>query len=66
MQIYSDIIESFPQQMQLPILKLMDRLRDETLDTVKRSDFEELTGVVTVWENGSPILLWRRKTAKRG
>jgi len=33
--------------MQIPMLKLMDRLREETLDVVKRSDFEELKGVVS-------------------
>ena len=47
MQTYSDIIESFPREIQLPMLKLMDKFRDETLDTVKRSDFEELKGVLS-------------------
>ncbi len=47
MQMYSDIIESFPKEMQMPMLKFMDRLREETLDTVKRSDFSELKGIVT-------------------
>ncbi|RLB89381.1 MAG: hypothetical protein DRH50_13825 [Deltaproteobacteria bacterium] len=39
---YSDIIESFPEEFQLPMLKLLDRLREETLDIVQKSDFEAL------------------------
>ena len=66
MQTYSDIIESLPQQMQLPMLKLMDRLRDETLDTVKRSDFEELRGVVTaLGERVSDLALAQKNSEKR-
>ena len=66
MQTYSDIIESFPQQMQLPMLKLMDRLREETLDTVKRSDFEELKGVLTaLGERISDLALAHKNSEKR-
>ncbi len=42
MHTYSDIIESFPSEFQLPMLKLIDRLREETIDAVQKSDFEEL------------------------
>lgn len=66
MQTYSDIIESFPQEMQLPMLKLMDRLREETLDTVKRSDFEELKGVLTaLGERTSDLALAHKNSEKR-
>ena len=65
MQIYSDIIESFPQDLQLPMLKLMDRLREETLDTVKRSDFEGLKGVVTALaEHVSHLALAQKELAE--
>ncbi|MBW1675398.1 MAG: hypothetical protein JRF30_11745 [Deltaproteobacteria bacterium] len=65
MQIYSDIIESFPQELQPPMLKLMDRLREETLDTVKRSDFEGLKGVVTALaEHVSHLALAQKELAE--
>ncbi len=65
MQIYSDIIESFPQELQLPMLKLMDRLREETLGTVKKSDFEELKGVVTaLGAHMSELALAQRELAE--
>ena len=46
MRAYRDIIEEFPSGFQLPMMKLMDQLRGEVIDSVKRSDFEELKLVV--------------------
>ena len=66
MQTYSDIIESFPREMQLPMLKFMDRFREETLDTVKRSDFERLEGIVaTLGEQVSDLALAQKKSEIR-
>lgn len=63
MQTYSDIIESFPKELQLPMLKLMDRLREEKLDTFKRGDFEELKGVVSgLAERVSDLALAQKRT----
>jgi len=36
---YSDLLEQFPEQILLPVHKLFERLREELLDSVKRSDF---------------------------
>ena len=44
---YSDILEELPESLRLPVHKLLDRLREELLDSVKRSDFERLEAVVT-------------------
>lgn len=46
MRAYRDIIEEFPSGFQLPMMKLMDQLRGELIDSVKRSDFEELKLVI--------------------
>lgn len=44
---YSDILEQLPEQLLLPVHKPLERLREELLDSVKRSDFERLEAVVT-------------------
>ena len=44
---YSDLLEQFPEELRLPVHKLLERLREELLDSVKRSDFERLEAVVT-------------------
>ncbi len=44
---YNEIIEEFPKDFQLPMLKIVDRLREEALDTVRKSDFQELKMVVS-------------------
>ena len=47
MRSYTDVIETLPKEFQLPMMKIVDRLREEILDTVRRSDFQELKGVVS-------------------
>ena len=44
---YEEIIEEFPKEFQLPMMKIVGRLREETLDTVTKSDFRELKEVVS-------------------
>jgi hypothetical protein len=43
---YSDIIESFPEEIRSPMYRLLERLREEAIQSVRRSDFEELKGIV--------------------
>jgi len=43
---YNEIIENFPKDVQFPMMKLMDKLREEILDTVTKSDFRELRDTV--------------------
>ena len=44
---YEEIIEDFPKEFQLPMMKIVGRLREEVLDTVRASDFNELKEIVT-------------------
>ena len=44
---YEEIIEEFPKEFQLPMMKIVGRLREEALDTVTKSDFRELKEVVS-------------------
>ena len=43
---YLEVIEELPKEFRYPIMKAFELLREELAETVKRSDFEELKGVV--------------------
>jgi len=47
MRSYEEIIDDFPKEFQLPMMKIVGRLREEVLDTVRKSDFRELIEVVS-------------------
>ncbi|MEE4359211.1 MAG: hypothetical protein V2I97_22265 [Desulfococcaceae bacterium] len=44
---YNEIIKDFPMEIQLPMMKFMDQLRGEVLNTVTKDDFRELKQVVS-------------------
>jgi hypothetical protein len=44
---YLEAIEELPQDIKKPFLKVLEIFREEVLDTVKRSDFEDLKNIVS-------------------
>lgn len=43
---YLEAIEELPADVRAPLLKVLDLFREEVAETVKKSDFEELKGIV--------------------
>ncbi len=48
MMSYNEVIQEFPIEIQFPMMKIMDKLRGEILDTVTKSDFKRLEDVVSL------------------
>ncbi|MEZ4527239.1 MAG: hypothetical protein R2941_15080 [Desulfobacterales bacterium] len=48
MMSYSEVIQEFPREIQFPMMKVLDKLREELLDTVTKSDFKKLEDVVSL------------------
>jgi len=46
MKRYFDAIEELPNEIKLPLIRVLELFREEIAETVKRSDFEELKSVV--------------------
>ena len=46
MKRYFDAIEELPNEIKLPLIRVLELFREEIAETVKRSDFEELKFVV--------------------
>jgi len=45
---YNKLIEDLPMEVQFPMMKILDELRGEFSDTVTKTDFSRLEGVVSV------------------
>ncbi len=43
---YYEVIEQLPLDVKIPLLRMVELLREELLETVKKSDFDDLKGVV--------------------
>ena len=48
MRSYNELIEKLPLEMQFPMMKILDQLREDLTDTVTKADFSRLEGVVSV------------------
>jgi len=48
MMSYNEVIHEFPREVQFPMMKVLDKLRGEILDTVTKNDFRKLEDVVSL------------------
>ena len=48
MRSYNELIEKLPLEVQFPMMKILDQLREGLTDTVTKADFSRLEGVVSV------------------
>jgi hypothetical protein len=44
---YNKLIEKLPEEMQFPIMKILEQFREDLLDTVTKADFKRLENVVS-------------------
>jgi hypothetical protein len=44
---YSEVIQELPREVQFPMMKILDQLRGELMDTVTKTDFKHLESVVS-------------------
>jgi len=45
---YNEEIQQFPKDVQFPMMKILDKLRGELMDTVTKTDFKRLENIVSV------------------
>ncbi len=45
---YNEEIQEFPKDVQFPMMKILDKLRGELMDTVTKTDFKRLENIVSV------------------